>query len=487
MSEAVEFLILGGGPTGLGAAWRLLAHGRRDWRLYEAAPEPGGLATSVVDEHGFTWDLGGHVQFSHYQHFDDLMDELLGADGWLYHDRSSWVWMRGGFVPYPFQLNLRHLPVEDQCRAVAGMLALLRQPFSGTPANFGEWIDATFGKGIAEIFMRPYNFKVWAWPPEEMAWHWIGDRVAVVDVERAVENLLRGRDERGWGPNNRFRFPKRGGTGAIWKALAERIETAAPGQIRLACPLVRLDTTRRIAHFGDGSAVTYGKLLSTIPLDRLVALSDLAGGAAGEYHQAASRLRRSSTHIIGVGLYGSAPEHLGGKCWMYFPEADCPFYRVTVFSHYSPENVPDIRRYWSLMAEVAESPVKPVDGERVVGETLDGMVATRLIPGPEAVHHTWYRRLPYGYPTPSLSRDEALAVLLPAFEARQVYSRGRFGAWKYEVSNQDHTFSQGVEVVDRWLAGGEEETLNHPERVNARRSRPRALAAAVETGEEEGS
>jgi len=33
----------------------------------------------VVDEHGFTWDLGGHVQFSHYDHFDKLMDDLLGA------------------------------------------------------------------------------------------------------------------------------------------------------------------------------------------------------------------------------------------------------------------------------------------------------------------------------------------------------------------------------------------------------------------------
>ena len=29
-----------------------------------------------------TWDFGGHVQFSHYDYFDALMDSLLGADGW---------------------------------------------------------------------------------------------------------------------------------------------------------------------------------------------------------------------------------------------------------------------------------------------------------------------------------------------------------------------------------------------------------------------
>jgi len=46
---------------------------------------------------------------------------------------------------------------------------------------------------------------------------------------------------------------------------------------------------------------------------------------------------------------------------MYFPEDNCPFYRVTVFSNYSPNNVPDIKTHWSLMAEVSESPHKPVD------------------------------------------------------------------------------------------------------------------------------
>jgi len=162
---------------------------------------------------------------------------------------------------------------------------------------------------------------------------------------------------------------------------------------------------------------------------------------------------------------------------MYFPENDCPFYRVTHFSHYSPNNVPDIARHWSLMAEVSESPAKPVDAGSVVADTIGGLIDTALIRDRSAVHHTWHRRLPHGYPTPSRGRDRALAAILPALEARGVYSRGRFGAWKYEVSNQDHSFAQGVECVDHLLSGSPETTLHQPEVVNARRSTPRAVVA----------
>jgi protoporphyrinogen oxidase len=470
--EDREILIVGAGPTGLGAAWRLDREGGRDWLLCEAAAEAGGLASSVVDEHGFTWDLGGHVQFSHYQYFEDLMDELLGPEGWLFHDRSSWVWARGRFVPYPFQLNLRHLPADEQWECVRGLLGLLARPPGRPPENFGEWIDGTFGAGIAGVFLRPYNFKVWAYTPEELSCHWVGDRVAVTDVARAIENVVRGRDEVGWGPNNRFRFPRRGGTGAVWRQLARRLNAAHPGRLRLERRLVRLDTARREARFATGEVVRYGRLLSTLPLDELVAASDLAP----ELAPALADLRHSSTHVLGIGLAGQPGENLRGKSWMYFPEADCPFYRVTVFSHYSPANVPDAECFWSLMAEVSESPAKPVDPARLVEETIAGLVATRLIAGRAAVHHVWHRRLEHGYPTPSLQRDRALAAVLPAFKARHVFSRGRFGAWKYEVSNQDHSFAQGVEVVERWLYGAPEMTLDHPEVVNARRAVRRAVA-----------
>jgi protoporphyrinogen oxidase len=226
-----------------------------------------------------------------------------------------------------------------------------------------------------------------------------------------------------------------------------------------------VDTAAHLVALADGREIRYDRLISTMPLDRLVAVSDLAR----DLGRAARDLEYSSTHVVGVGLHGAAPATLAQKCWMYFPEPDSPFYRVTHFSHYSPNNVPDPSSQWSLMAEVSESAHRPVDMRTVAADVVRGLAATGLIESDAQVHHAWHTRLEHGYPVPSLHRDRGLIGIQSTLEARDVFSRGRFGAWKYEVSNQDHSFAQGVEAVDALLDGAEEVTLKCPDVVNARR------------------
>jgi hypothetical protein len=148
---------------------------------------------------------------------------------------------------------------------------------------------------------------------------------------------------------------------------------------------------------------------------------------------------------------------------MYFPEPDSPFYRVTYLSNYSPEVVPDASTHYSLLAEVSRSRHKPVDLASVVDEVLDGFVATRLLaPGDLAdVVDTHLIVRERTYPIPSLRRDEALETIQPWLEGLGILSRGRFGAWKYEIGNMDHAVQMGVEAVERLVHARPEQCLHN--------------------------
>ncbi len=80
LPENPRIVIIGAGPTGLGAGYRLNELGYDDWVILEANDYVGGLATSFTSENGFTYDIGGHVMFSHYPYYDDLVDKLMGPD-----------------------------------------------------------------------------------------------------------------------------------------------------------------------------------------------------------------------------------------------------------------------------------------------------------------------------------------------------------------------------------------------------------------------
>jgi protoporphyrinogen oxidase len=387
------------------------------------------------------------------------MEAVIPEEGWLPHERESWIWMRSRFIPYPLQYNIGRLPEKEMVECLAGLINCRNEGSQNT--NFLEWVLHTFGDGIAKHFLIPYNKKVWAYPLEMLSAQWTGERVAVPDVKKVIDNIINERDDRSWGPNNIFKFPLHGGTGAIWRSLAEKLPG---GKIHLSAELVSLDCEKRILKFKDGREETYDYLISTIPIDQLIKVT------RGISSSKEDSFVHSSSHIVGIGLKGEPPEKLRTKCWMYFPEDDNPFYRVTVFSNYSPNNVPK-GRYWSLMGEVSESPQKPVDHDHLVNEAMQGFYNTRLIEKNTPVVSTWSYRAEYAYPTPFLGRDEVLSRYLADLKKKNIYSRGRFGAWKYECGNQDHALMQGVEAVEHILFGTPELTLHYPAFVNTHRVR----------------
>ncbi|PMD34824.1 FAD/NAD(P)-binding domain-containing protein [Hyaloscypha variabilis F] len=492
--EHVDVLVIGAGPTGLGAAKRLNQIDGPSWLIIDSNETPGGLASTDVTPEGFLYDVGGHVIFSHYKYFDDCIDEALPkAEDWYTHQRISYVRCKKLWVPYPFQNNVSVLPKEDQVKCIDGMIdaALEARTAHTKPTNFDEWIVRMMGTGIADLFMRPYNYKVWAVPTTKMQCAWLGERVAAPDVKTCVKNVILNKTAGNWGPNATFRFPARDGTGGIWIAVAntlpkEKTRFGKQGDVS------KVNAKAHTVTLKSGKTIGYKKLITTMAVDQLVEQME-----DKELITLSKGLFYSSTHVIGVGLRGERPERIGDKCWLYFPEDDCPFYRATIFSNYSPYNQPEKSvklatqyladgskansseakegPYWSIMLEVSESSMKPVDHANLLKDCIQGLINTEMIKPEDEIVSTYHRRFDHGYPTPSLEREGVLKELLPKLQALDIYSRGRFGSWRYEVGNQDHSFMLGVEAADHITNGAVELTLNYPDFVNGRKNDERRL------------
>jgi UDP-galactopyranose mutase len=281
---------------------------------------------------------------------------------------------------------------------------------------------------------------------------WIGERVSVVDVEQLLRNVLMDKPEKQWGPNSTFKYPLRGGTGFLYEGMRRYVEH----RLELNTPVVAVDPDAKIVTSADGRRWEYDALLSTMPLNHLVQRTEATPDAV---RAAAGDLVWSGSHIVGIGVDRPVDTRSREKNWIYFPEPDVPFYRVTYLSNYSPYLTAGTDQF-SLLTETSTSRFKPEDPSTIVDRVVEGLVTTGLLEEDDRgrLAAQWLCSPAMSYPVPSVGRDAALGTIQPWLRSKDIWSRGRFGGWLYEVGNMDHSAMQGVEFVNHVLHG-EPETV----------------------------
>ena len=146
--------VIGAGLSGLSAAYHL---GSGHF-VMEREAEVGGLCRSVATK-GYVFDLAPHIFFTGDQYVKDLIGSLLQGN-LVRQARRAYIYLEGTYVEYPFEVNLYGLPRETIEECLSGF----KERSETQPRNFLEWINSTFGSGIARHYMVPYNEKVWKTP-----------------------------------------------------------------------------------------------------------------------------------------------------------------------------------------------------------------------------------------------------------------------------------------------------------------------------------
>jgi hypothetical protein len=114
------------------------------------------------------------------------------------------------------------------------------------------------------------------------------------------------------------------------------------------------------------------------------------------------------------------------------------------------------------MTETSFSDQKPVQREGLEHEVERGLREAGVVAGQPPVASVHTERIEYAYPVPTLERDEALGMIQPWLMKQGIYSRGRFGSWRYEIGNMDHAVKMGVDIARSLVQGVEEELWGQP-------------------------
>jgi UDP-galactopyranose mutase len=419
-------VILGAGLAGLSAAYHL----KERAVIYEASPTVGGVARSIEIE-GFTFDRAIHILYTRDEYAATLIRKCL-QHNFSEQERSAWVYAHGRYIPYPYQGHLGHLPDDVRQANIMGLLEARYESHPNEPNNFEEWLLSVFGRGITNDFMLPFNRKLWATDLRKMNFQWIADRVLLPDLDA----LLRGAFSQApsqLGPNAFFWYPRTGGIQTLSDALASEIN-----DINTTCRCIGIDIMRRIAYFDAALPRSFETLISTIPLPELLRLIH---PIPKEVEDAAAQLR--SNEVITVNL-GIDRADISDKHWVYFPQSNYEFHRISFPSNFSRDLAP--RFTSSLSVEYSRSVERPLEMHGIVRRTINALQEIGILHSSDRILASQVERISPAYVIPTLESERGKETVHRYLNAHGIYSCGRFGSWAY--LNMDQAILEGKRAAE---------------------------------------
>jgi protoporphyrinogen oxidase len=335
---SLPIAVLGAGPAGLTAAYRLVQRGL-PVIVFEADGEVGGIARTVVRD-GYRFDLGGHRFFTKSAEVEELWEELLGPE-LLVRPRLSRIYWRGRFIEYPLRpadVFAKVGPLELTRSLASYARARLRR--QGEEETYEEWVSARFGQRLFELFFKTYTEKVWGVGTDELRAEWAAQRIADLSIWSALRSALPGAG--GDTPKSlieEFRYPRLG-PGQMWEEMARRVQRDG-GEIRLQAPVEGLEHEdgRITAVRAGGERVEVAAAISSIPLRTTVGVAEPA--PPREVTVAAAGLRYRDFLTVALPVEGEPPFP---DNWVYVHDPRARVGRIQNFRAWSPWMTPDPRR-----------------------------------------------------------------------------------------------------------------------------------------------
>mgnify|MGYP000697517873 CR=1 FL=1 len=451
-------IIIGAGPAGLTAAYRLQQAGIPTITLETDPQYVGGISRTVVYK-GFRFDIGGHRFFSKSQQVEDFWTEILGSD-LLDRPRSSRIYYRGKFFAYPLKPfeALMKLGIFEACRCVLSYAKAKVLPIRPVK-SFQDWVINQFGARLFGIFFKTYTEKVWGMDCRDIAADWAAQRIKGLSLASAVLSAFKPKPK----DKNKtiktlidtFRYPRLG-PGMMWERCAEKV-CELGGQIQLGCHVERLVYQQETKEWeiyykrtdGTIDKVIGQAVISSAPIRETVAAIEPA--LPKEAMLASQGLKYRD--FITVALVVNDKDQFDDN-WIYIHEPGVKVGRVQNFKSWSPELLPDPSKVCyglEYFCHQGDSMWNSKDDELIELATKE-IMQIGLAKTSDVVDGCVVRQAK-AYPVYCDTYLENVAKVRNEIESRfpTFYFVGRNGMHKY--NNQDHAMMTAMLTVENIIAG----------------------------------
>ncbi len=408
----VEFAIIGAGIAGLAAAHRLGSKGCRS-RIFEARRQAGGLLAPIVID-GFTFDTAVHLSFASEPEVREVFDKTP----YFTHNPESWCWDAGYWLKHPVQTNMYPLPAIDKTELIAGLASAV----SGPITSYKDWLVQQYGEPIAVRWPLRYTEKYWTIPAERLGTDWVGQRMRKADLKEVLAGAFSAET-----PNHYYvkemRYPKQGGYEAFIRPMIEEADIAYDHGVEA------ISLGERTIRFANGLSETFGQLVSTMPLPRLI---DIIDDVPDTIRADAATLFATSIDLISVGF--RRPK-VSPALWFYIYDEDILAARAYSPDWKSPLNVPD--GCSALQFEIYSSRENPqnLSIADLKQNTIDGIAKMGIATSDDIIfiehNHVRYANVVF-----DLGMEERRNRVRDWVESQGIVLAGRFGEWDYLWSNQ---------------------------------------------------
>lgn len=441
--EKQKIVILGAGLAGLSSAFQFKKQGI-ETILLEKTSCVGGTA-KTVRKNEYLFDLTGHaLHLSNDIVKDFIFNELNLEKELVAVERKSVILMDNEFIPYPFQYNVAYLDEEKRNFCVIEFLKAYYKDFNqinGINTNnlsfyqsFEQFCYHTLGKGISNLFMIPYNEKLWATRAKDMGIEWMGKYVPKPNFKKVIEGAFIKKEIDSSGYNAQFYYPKSGGIQTLSNSIYDNIRDL----VLFNQPVTKIDLETKEVFCGD-KKYNYQYLISSIPLYEFLKLINLS-----------DKTKNLKWNVVRAFFVAVPSKKSPPFTWIYIPDSQNKIYRIGNFSLFSSSlsvNNEDIL-YIECSAsydELNKLPTYEQIADEIEKITRLNINEVKLI---EVID------ICPAYPIYDLHWKENVNCINKYLKEKDVIVIGRYGSWKYE--SMEDSIMDGINAANIIIQKGDE-------------------------------